>query len=128
MGFRKSHTKNMIHSHRRIPPSCPHHSAFLPTPHLPLPQRSIYGTEDMRDLEFSLCITPIAEEVAAEEDLRRSGLPNPPSAASSSEARSLSSEAATPSAAASEAVSPGQSFTAKAALMLWLWLERECAG
>ncbi|KAG1663910.1 hypothetical protein FOA52_002673 [Chlamydomonas sp. UWO 241] len=60
--------------------------------------RSRFGTDKVEDLEFSVCIAPVAEEVAAEAERN-----------------------------ATDEVPAGQAFTARCALLLWLWLEQYCA-
>ena len=94
------------------------------------PCRSKFGTEEIGDLEYSLCLAPIAEEVAAEEELKRELPPPSPSDAASPSPVGTEGEDGEDGGAggAQGPVSPGQGFTAKAALLLWMWLERECAG
>lgn len=100
---------------------------FLPLPHI---LRDKFNTDKLEDLEFSLCIAPVATEVAAEADLKRAGLGSGTTAASGSRrsGASLSGDTADDLPSGGGDVPPGQSFTAKSALMLWLWLEQQCAG
>ena len=86
-----------------------------------------YDTDKIEELEFTVCVAPIATEVASEAELRRAGGFGARSpAGSEAESSERSGEAEVQ--AEAEVVPPGQAFTAKTALLLWLWLEQQCAG
>ena len=97
--------------------------------------RSKYDTDKIEELEFTVCVAPIATEVASEAEVRRAGgsgggfgastTPAGIEAGSSGSGRSGEAEA---EAEAEVVVPPGQAFTAKTTLLLWLWLEQQCAG
>lgn len=83
----------------QAPPLPPH------LPHTP-PHRQRFNTERLEELEYSVCVAPIANEVA------------------------LAEEGQHPQQGNGSTVLPppqGQWWTAKAALLLWLWLDQQCA-
>lgn len=94
-------------------------------------RRLKYDTDKIEELEFTVCVAPIATEVASEAELRRAGAGGGFGAASdgSGSGSGRSGEAGKEEEAVEVAVvPPGQAFTAKTALLLWLWLEQQCAG
>ncbi|GAX81593.1 hypothetical protein CEUSTIGMA_g9021.t1 [Chlamydomonas eustigma] len=108
--------------------------------------RSKYNTDQLDQLEFSVCVAPIASQVAFEAENRWSSSSGTSSSSSLEQqsSRPLSSErhltssqrpdsgtnkSSTAGTGKEQAVhvAPGQGFTARTALLLWLWLEQQCA-